>query len=34
MNDIFKIRKNTYEQRDIHLFESQNSKTKRYGLDW
>ena len=24
MNDIFKLRKNTYDLRNIHLFESQN----------
>ena len=33
MNSIFKLSKNTYDLRNAHLFESQNCKTKRYGLD-
>ena len=33
MNDIFKLRKNTYDLRNFHLFENQNPKTKRYVLD-
>ena len=33
MNDIFKLRKNTYNLRNVHLFECQNPRTKRYGLD-
>ena len=33
MNDIFKLRKNIYNLRNVHLFESLNPRTKRYGLD-
>ena len=33
MNDIVKLRKNTYDLRNVPLFESQSPKTKRYGLD-
>ena len=33
MNSIFKLSKNTCDLRNAHLFESQNCKTKRYGLD-
>ena len=29
MNDIFKLRKNTHNLRNAHLFESQNPRTKR-----
>ena len=29
MNDIFKLRKNTHNLRNVHLFESQNPRTKR-----
>ena len=32
MNDIFRLRKSTYNLRNPHLFECQNPKTKRYGL--
>ena len=32
MNDIFRLRKTTYRVRNPNLFESQNPKTKRYGL--
>ena len=32
MNDISKLRKNIYNLRNVHLFESQNPRTKRYGL--
>ena len=34
MNDIFKLRKNTYNLRNVHLFESKNPRTKRYCLDF
>ena len=34
MTDTFKFRKNACDLRKIHLFESQNPKTKRYGLDF
>ena len=33
MNDIFKLRKNVYNLTNVYLFESQNSRPKRYGLD-
>ena len=32
MNYIFKLSKNIYNLKNDHLFESQNSRTKRYGL--
>ena len=32
INDIFRLRKTTYNFRNPHLFESQNPKTKRYDL--
>ena len=31
MNDIFKLRKNTYNVRNFHI--SQNPRTKKFGLD-
>ena len=33
MSDIFKLRGNTYNLRNFHIFESQNSRTKKFGLD-
>ena len=33
MNTIFKLRQNTYNLRNFHAFESQNPKTKNFGLD-
>ena len=33
MSDIFKLRENTYNLRNFHIFESQNPRTKKFGLD-
>ena len=33
MSDIFKLRENTYNLINFHIFESQNSRTKKFGLD-
>ena len=33
MNDIFKLRENTYNLKNFHIFESENPRTKRFGLD-
>ena len=33
MNTIFKLRQNTYNLRNFHAFESENSRTKKFGLD-
>ena len=33
MNNIFKLRQNTYELKNLHTFESQNPRTKKFGLD-
>ena len=33
MSDIFKLRENTYNLRNFHIFESQNLKAKQFGLD-
>ena len=33
MNEIFKLRENTYNLRNFHIFESENPRTKRFGLD-
>ena len=33
MTDVSKIRENTYNLRNVHIFESQNPRTKRFGLD-
>ena len=33
MSDIFKLRENTYNLRNVHIFESQNLRTKKFGLD-
>ena len=32
MSDIFKLNENTYNLRNFHIFESQNLKTKQFGL--
>ena len=33
MNTIFKLRQNTYNLRNFHAFESENPRTKKFGLD-
>ena len=33
MSYIFKLRENTYNLRNFHMFESQNPRTKTFGLD-
>ena len=33
MSDIFKLRENTYNLRNFHIFESQNPRTKKFGFD-
>ena len=33
MSGIFKLRENTYNLRNFHIFESQNPSTKKFGLD-
>ena len=33
MSDIFKLRENIYNLRNFHTFESQNRRTKTFGLD-
>ena len=33
MSDIFNPRKNTYNLRKFHIFESQNPRTKKFGSD-
>ena len=33
MNFIFKLRQNTYNLKSFHAFESQNSRTNKFGLD-
>ena len=33
MSDTFKLRENTYNLRNFHKFESQNPRTKKFGLD-
>ena len=33
MNTIFKLRQNTYNLKNFHAFESQNPRTKKFGLD-
>ena len=33
MSDIFKLRENPYNLRKFHIFESQNPRTKTFGLD-
>ena len=34
IKNIFKLRKNTCNLRNVHLFENQNPKATRYGLGW
>ena len=33
ISDIFKLRENTYNLRNFHIPESQNPRTKKFGLD-
>ena len=33
MNNIFKLRENSYNLRNFQIFESQNPRTKKFGLD-
>ena len=33
MNTIFKLRQNTYNLKNFYAFESQNPRTKKFGLD-
>ena len=33
MSDIFKLIENTCSLRNFHIFESQNHRTERFGLD-
>ena len=33
MSDIFNLRENTYNLRNVRIFESQNPRTKKFGLD-
>ena len=33
MSDIFKLKENTYNLRNFHIFECQNPRTKTFGLD-
>ena len=33
MNTVFKLRQNTYNLKNFHAFESQNPRTKKFGLD-
>ena len=33
MSDILNLRENTYNLRNVHIFESQNPRTKKFGLD-
>ena len=33
MNTIFKLRQNTYNLRHFHAIESQNPRTRKFGLD-
>ena len=33
MRDVFKLRENTYDLRNFHIFESQNPRKKKFGLD-
>ena len=32
MSEIFKVRENTYNLRNFHIFESHNRRTKKFGL--
>ena len=33
MSEIFILRESTYNLRNFHIFESQNSRTQKFGLD-
>ena len=33
VRDIFKLKENTYNLRNFHIFESQNPRTKKFGSD-
>ena len=33
MNTVFKLRQNAYNLKNFHAFESQNPRTKKFGLD-
>ena len=33
MNTVFKLRQNTCNLRNFHVFESQNPRTKKFGVD-
>ena len=33
MSGIFKLRENTYNLKTVHIFESQNPRIKKFGLD-
>ena len=33
MNDIFKLRKNTYNLQNFHIFQTENPRSLKYGLD-
>ena len=33
MSDIFKLKENTCNLRNFHIFESQNPRTKKFGFD-
>ena len=33
MNDIFKLRGNLYNLRNYHIFQTENSRSLKYGLD-
>ena len=33
MSDIYKLRENSYNLKNFHIFESQNPRTKTFGLN-
>ena len=33
MNDIFKLRENAYNLRNFHIFQTENPRSLKYGLD-
>ena len=33
MNDIFKLRENTYNLQNFHIFQTENLRSLKYGLD-
>ena len=33
MNDIFKLRENMYNLRNFHIFQTENPRSLKYGLD-